>query len=154
MDERSHSESILVVASPQALYAMVSDVTRMGEWSPVCRACWWDEGHGPREGAWFTGRNELDGRIWETRSLVVAAEPGREFAYNVLGNWVRWGCTFVPVGDSTELTESWNFLDGGVAGYRERWGDEWPARFAERRQTMLEGIPATLAAIKAAAEAL
>ena len=23
---------------------MVSDVTRMGEWSPVCKACWWDEG--------------------------------------------------------------------------------------------------------------
>lgn len=154
MDERSHSESVLVAASPEALYAMVSDLTRMGEWSPVCRACWWDEGDGPREGAWFTGRNELDGRSWETRSLVVAAEPAREFAYNVLGNWVRWGYTFVPVGDSTELTESWNFLDGGVAGYQERWGDDWPARFAERRRTMLEGIPATLAAVKAAAEAL
>lgn len=153
MDERSHSESILVAASPQALYDMVSDVTRMGEWSPVCTACWWDEGDGPRVGAWFTGRNELGGRIWETRSLVVAAEPANEFAYNVLGNWVRWGFDLAPAGEGTELTESWQFLDGGVAGYRERWGDDWPARLAERRQTMLESIPATLAAIKAAAEA-
>lgn len=55
---------------------MVSDVTRMGEWSPVCRACWWDEGAGPRVGAWFTGRNELPERTWETRSVMVAAEPG------------------------------------------------------------------------------
>ncbi|MGQ0842854.1 MAG: SRPBCC family protein [Sporichthyaceae bacterium] len=154
MDERRHSESIVVACSPQSLYEMVSDVTRMGEWSPVCRECWWDEGDGPREGAWFTGRNELDGRIWETRSLVVAADPGREFAYNVLGNWVRWGFALAPVDGGTELTESWQFLDGGVAGYIERWGgDQWQARFAERRQTMLEGIPTTLAAIKAAAEA-
>ncbi|MGQ0467158.1 MAG: SRPBCC family protein [Sporichthyaceae bacterium] len=150
--DRTHSESIIVATAPEALYAMVSDVTRMGEWSPVCRGCWWDSGDGPRVGAWFTGRNELDGRVWETRSLVVAAEPNREFAYNVLGNWVRWGFALAPVEGGTELTESWEFLDGGVAGYRERWPDEWEAKFAERRVTMLEGIPATLAAIKAAAE--
>ena len=53
---------------------MVSDVTRMGEWSPVCKACWWDDGDSPRVGAWFTGRNELPERTWETRSEVVAAE--------------------------------------------------------------------------------
>jgi hypothetical protein len=153
MDDRSHAESVVVATSPQALYDLVSDVTRMGEWSPVCTGCWWDEGDGPREGAWFTGRNELAGRTWETRSLVVAAAPGREFAYNVLGNWVRWGFALAPLGDATELTESWNFLDGGVAGYRERFGEDWQARLAERRQTMLVGIPATLAAIKAAAEA-
>ena len=33
----------------------------MGEWSPICRACWWDEGGGPQVGAWFTGRNETPG---------------------------------------------------------------------------------------------
>lgn len=153
MENRSHSESVVIAASPQAVYDLVSDVTRTGEWSPVCNACWWDEGDGPREGAWFTGRNELDGRIWETRSLVVAAEPDREFAFNVLGNWVRWGFALEAEGDGTRLTESWEFLDGGVAGYYERWGDDAPANYLKRRQTMLEGIPATLAAIKAIAEA-
>ncbi len=62
---------------------MVADVTRMGEWSPVCKACWWEEGDGPAEGAWFTGRNELPDRTWETRSLVVAADRGTEFAFQV-----------------------------------------------------------------------
>jgi hypothetical protein len=34
-----------VVRSPLlALYDLVSDVTRTGERSRVCRACWWDEG--------------------------------------------------------------------------------------------------------------
>jgi Polyketide cyclase / dehydrase and lipid transport len=71
------SESIVIARSPEALYALVSDVTRMGQWSPVCKACWWDEGAGPQVGAWFTGRNEKPGRIWETRSEVVVAEPVR-----------------------------------------------------------------------------
>lgn len=56
---------------------MISDVTRTGEWSPVCKACWWDDGDGPWPGAWFTGRNELPERTWETRSQVVAADRGR-----------------------------------------------------------------------------
>jgi hypothetical protein len=96
------------------LYDMISDVSRMGEWSPVCTACWWDDGDGPRPGAWFTGRNELPQRIWETRSQVVAADRGREFAFVVGGSWVRWGYTFAPADGGTQLTESWEFLPDGI----------------------------------------
>ena len=42
------SASIVVSVEPDELYDIVSDVTRTGEWSPVCRACWWDEGPGYR----------------------------------------------------------------------------------------------------------
>ncbi len=48
-----YSESVVTACSPEAAYDLVSDITRMGEWSPVCKACWWDEGDGPRVGAWF-----------------------------------------------------------------------------------------------------
>ena len=75
MTDLKMSESISVAVTPDELYALVSDVTRMGDWSPICRACWWDEGDGPRVGAWFTGRNELPERTWETRCRVVAADP-------------------------------------------------------------------------------
>jgi ribosome-associated toxin RatA of RatAB toxin-antitoxin module len=44
----SYSESILISRSAEALYDLISDVTRMGEWSPVCKACWWDSGLGWR----------------------------------------------------------------------------------------------------------
>ena len=59
MDSLTHSGSVIVACPPDELYAMVSDITRMGEWSPICRECWWDDGGGPRVGAWFTGRNVL-----------------------------------------------------------------------------------------------
>ena len=153
MTNLRYSESILVARSPEDLYDMVSDVTRMGEWSPVCKACWWDEGDGPRPGAWFSGRNELPERTWETRSRVVVADRGREFAFLVRGSWVRWGYTFAPVDAGTQVTESWEFLPDGIAGFHERFGPDAEAQIANRTEAARRGIPVTLAALKQAAEA-
>jgi hypothetical protein len=147
-----HSESIVIARSPEDLYDLVSDVSRMGKWSPVCKACWWDEGVGPEVGAWFTGRNELPERTWETRSEVVAADRGHEFAFVVNGSWTRWGYVFAPVSGGTELTESWELLPGGVAMFEERFGGDAQAQIANRLELAQKGIPATLAAIKNDAE--
>ena len=152
MDTLTHSESIVIGCSAQTLYDMVADVTRTGEWSPVCRTCWWDEGGGPRVGAWFTGRNELPERTWETRSEVVVADRGREFAFVVGGTFVRWGYTFTPLGEGTELTESWEFLAQGQTMFRERFGDDAEAQILDRTKAAHHSIPLTLAALKAAAE--
>ena len=78
MTPRTHSDSLVVGRPPREVYDLVADVTRMGEYSPICKECWWDEGDGPRVGAWFTGRNELPDRTWETRSEVVAADLNRD----------------------------------------------------------------------------
>jgi Polyketide cyclase / dehydrase and lipid transport len=153
MSSLSYSESIVVARSPEDLYDMVSDVTRMGEWSPVCTTCWWDDGQGPQPGAWFTGRNELPDRTWETRSQVVAADRGREFAFAVGGSWARWGYTFTVVPGGTQVTESWEFLPDGVARFHDRFGSDAPAQISDRALAAREGIPATLAALKRLAEA-
>ena len=153
MSSLQYSESIVVARSPEVLYDMVSDVTRMGEWSPVCQACWWDDGDGPRAGAWFTGRNELPERTWETRSQVVAADRGREFAFEVNSGWVRWGYTFTAVDSGTQVTESWEFLPAGIAGFHDKYGNGAEAQIANRTEAAHQGIPATLAAIKKAAQA-
>ena len=152
MANLTYSESIMIARSPEALYALVSDVSRMGEWSPVCKACWWDDDAGPQVGAWFTGRNEQPDRTWETRSQVVVAEPGREFAFMVGSGYVRWGYTFTPVDGGTRLTESWEFLPAGIARFEERYGAQAQAQIARRTQDAHSGIPVTLAAIKQAAE--
>lgn len=152
---RQHQDSVTVNASAETLYSLVSDVTRTGEWSPVCKACWWDDetsaGH---VGAWFTGRNELPHRTWETRSQVVAADHGREFAWVVGGKYVRWGFTLTPAGTGTVLTESWEFLPEGIAMFREKYGADADAQIADRTQQALDGIPKTLEAIKRIAESI
>lgn len=148
-----HDESIYVEASPEALYDLVSDVTRTGEWSPVCRACWWDDDASAGQvGAWFSGRNEIPTRTWETRSEVVAAERGREFAWIVGGSYVRWGFGMTAEGSGTRLTESWAYLPGGIARFEELYGDQAQAQIADRTRQALAGIPQTLAAIKQIAE--
>ena len=150
---RSHQETVTVEASAEELYDVVSDITRTGEWSPICTSCWWDdEGEAGQVGAWFTGHNELPHRTWQTRSKVVAAERGREFAWVVGGSFVRWGFTFAPVGRGTALTESWEFLPDGIAMFHEKFGDDAPVQIAERTQQALDSIPKTLRAIKRIAE--
>ncbi|HVW32465.1 MAG TPA: SRPBCC family protein, partial [Acidimicrobiia bacterium] len=148
METLRESASIVVARSPEELYDMVSDITRMGDWSPVCKACWWDEGGGPRVGATFTGRNELPERTWETTSEVVAAEPGKEFAWVVTVTGTRWGYTFAPVDGGTEITESWEFPPRAREVLAQRFPDDAEAQIASRRELARTGMPATLAAIK------
>jgi hypothetical protein len=160
MSDLSYQASIHVDRDPETLYDLVSDVTRMGEWSPICAACWWDDDGGPRAGGWFTGRNQTPERTWETRSQVVTADRGREFAFEVNHGFVRWSYTFAPAdggpsggpSSGTVLTETWNFLPKGIAGFHDRYGPDAETQIAERTSAAHRGIPLTLAAIKKTAE--
>ena len=152
MEGRGFSASIDVDRPVDVVYAMVTDLTRMGEWSPECRWCRWDEGAGPRVGAWFTGHNERDGREWDTHCEVVVADPGRAFAFKVSGSWIRWSYGFESIDGGTRVTESWDFTAEGIAGFHEYFGERAEAKIAERTEAAEQGIPVTLAAIKRSAE--
>lgn len=152
MADLQYSRSIVITRSADDLYDMVSDITRMGEWSPVCKECWWDEGESLAVGAWFTGRNETPDRTWETRSQVVEAVRGRHFAFVVGGTWTQWSYEFTPSGDETVVTESWQFLPGGVTKFEERFGEDAWNQINDRREAAAKGIPETLAALKRIAE--
>ena len=133
---------------------MVADVTRVGEWSPMCTACWWDEGDGPDVGAKFTGRNEQGERTWETRSEVVAADRG----LSLPGWWLsrppaRWDYSFVAVDGGTEVTETWELPPEGSAFFEKMFGDDAAKEIDKRSDWAKNGIGATLAAIKGVAEA-
>ncbi|MFW6774172.1 SRPBCC family protein [Nocardioides sp. CPCC 205120] len=147
-DSLTFADSTVIAASPEAVYALVSDVTRTGEWSPVCEACWWDEGEGPRVGATFTGRNVTPGRTWETRCEVTVADEGRAFGWSVTGGNVLWTYTMRPVDGGTELTESWEFTPQGQAFLAAKFPDDAEAQIAAREQLARTGIPATLARMR------
>ncbi|WP_238418841.1 SRPBCC family protein [Gordonia sp. 'Campus'] len=149
----THSESIHIDVTPQQVWDLVTDIGRTGEWSLICKACWWAEpATGPEVGAYFHGRNETPERVWETRSRVVAADEPREFSWMVNENAVRWSYTIAPDGDGTTLTESWAVQPAGFDLFAERFGDDASRQLEQRREAALSGIPATLAAIKEIAE--
>ena len=156
MSENHLSHSILVDATPEAVYDLVTDVTRTGEWSPVCRAAWWEEGQGPRAGDWFGGRNEIPGRTWETRSQVVVADRGREFRWQIEGKYVVWAYLMRAVGEGdavrTELTETWDLNEATEQRFADNYGERAEELLEQRRQEAREGIPTTLATLKGVLE--
>lgn len=98
----------LVDASPETLYDLVSDITRMPEWSPETIATTWLDGaEAAAVGVRFSGRNRLGGLQWTTKPTITAAERGRRFAFKVPGgSGTQWTYTFEAVGDATLVTES------------------------------------------------
>ena len=71
-----------VAAPGDTVYELVSDVGRMGEWSPECERCEWVGGaERAALGARFRGHNRIGARRWSTVSTVVAADRGRAFGF-------------------------------------------------------------------------
>ena len=142
------SASIEVAAPPDAVWNLVADVTRMGEWSPECvRAHWEGDSTGPEVGAHFHGYNRAGSFEWDAPCIVTDCEPGKVFAFAVPRDGEtlnRWRFEFAPNGSGTTLTESFDAPLINVDGS--------PANF-EGRFEMLEGaIRKMIANIKAAAE--
>lgn len=111
-----HSESIHITCAAPQLYAIVSDIERTGELSPVCKSCRWDdESQAGQLGAWFTGHNVIGDFSWDTHCQVVVADAGHNFAFVNHGpdgnaELVRWGFAFEDHGGETTVTESWQVL--------------------------------------------
>src|SRR5687767_3082708 len=99
-------------ATPAAVYDLVSDVTKIGRYSPeTFEAEWLDGATGPAVGARFRGHVKRNGRgpTYWTTCEVVAAEPGKEFAFGVgsPGKHLNvWRYQLEPSGDGTDVTES------------------------------------------------
>lgn len=109
MDEVSVEEHIS--ANPEVVYELVSDVTRMGEWSPETNSCRWVGGAGGATvGARFKGSNRHGWHRWSTTCKVTAAEPGKQFGFDVdlLGIPVaRWEYDIYSEDDGCRVTERW-----------------------------------------------
>ena len=100
-------------ASPDELYALISDVTRTPEFSPEILECTWLDGAtGPAVGARFKARNKVPNRpSWHNKPVVTVADPAREFSFartEPFGGTVEWTYRFEPDGTGTKVTESYN----------------------------------------------
>ena len=141
-----------IAASPDRLWAMVSDVTRMGEWSPETEAGTWLAGAtGPAPGAEFEGANRNGEKHWTTKATVIAAEKGRRFAFRVDVGPIKvseWDYTFDPTAAGCTVTERWTDKRNRLAkaaGGRLSGVDD---RVAHNRRSMEE----TLTRLATAAE--
>ena len=150
---RQDSRSVVVQAPAERVYALVADLSRMGEWSPECQRVEWLEGSdGPAEGARFVGHNKggPGGLMkWSRRGRVLTADPGREFAFATEEGGkegVEWRYRLEPVEGGTRVTES----------YEVHWIPTW-ARIVDvptnRAGELRRHMQHTLEQLKSAAEA-
>lgn len=121
------SDSIIVSADPETIYAEVSDPSLMGRWSPENRGATMNgDERVAFVGMNFYGHNKRGAFRWTTRCAVTAADPGKRFEFQVRaigvktpripGRIATWEYRFEQVPGGTEVTETWT--DG-----RTSWPD-------------------------------
>lgn len=145
--------TVEMAATPERVWALVSDVTRMGEWSPICIRCEWLDGSTePLVGNRFIGYSRQSGTRSSRECVVTVCEPGREFAFNTLfrgevSNRWRYQLESVPAG--TSVTESYEVF------VMPRWVRilrRIPGMVDRSRRDARRGMQVTLDKIKATAE--
>jgi hypothetical protein len=146
------SVTVHMAASPDAVWDLVSDVTRIGEFSPETFEARWTRGStGPEEGAWFKGhvkRNGVGPTYW-TLCRVVAADPGREFGFTVMAGdrpVNTWRYRIEKASDGVAVTESFE-LDANPALRLY-----WTLLGWARGRTNRKGMRTTLERIRAVVE--
>jgi hypothetical protein len=144
-----------VQASPEVVYDLVTDVTRMAEWSPECVGCEWINGaDGPVPGARFRGRNKNRLARWSTQPRVVVANRPEEFTF-VAGDLFRrdlttWTYRMKAEGFGTDVTESFELLRN-IPWYLRLWRRSLMG-VKDRRSDLEVNMHQTLKRLKSVAE--
>jgi ligand-binding SRPBCC domain-containing protein len=143
--------SLDIAAPPQTVWALVSDLPRMGEWSPENAGGKWVKGAtGPALGSVFVGTNK-NGRFrrWTTNVTIIGCEPGKLFEFAVTSGPLKvatWRYEFDETDDGCRVTESW-------VDQRQKWfatlarvmGDHSAEHAEGEMQTTLSNLAAAAA---------
>ncbi len=147
MIETTGSTEIDIEASADVVYGILTDLSRISELSPECYRSEWEGGAtGPAVGAHFRGYNRNGGHEWDQECIVVAADPGREWAFEVPaddGRATTWRYAIESTESGCSVTESFDspLLDGEFF------------QKMKRHDLLMKNIARTLANLKDLAEA-
>ena len=143
-----------MAATADRVWDLVSDVTRIGEFSPeTFEAEWLDGATGPAVGARFRGhvRRYGTGPVYWTLCTVTACDPGRAFGFSVAtprGTVLNtWRYQLDASADGTDVTESFALPDMVPTRLF------WLISGSKRGRANQDGMRVTLDRIKAVAEA-
>ena len=105
------SVSVEINAPVEKVWAMVTDLPRMGEWSPENQGGEWADGAaGPAVGATFKGKNRNGKKNWSTSVKVNAVDAPHRFSFGLMvfgKNWCDWVYEIEPIATGCRVTHSW-----------------------------------------------
>ena len=103
-------------ASPEAVWAIVGDPTRVGEWSHECGAAEWVDGAtAARPGARFRGRNRVGRSRWTRVNEVVTVDAPRELSWRTVPTRLYpdstlWTITIEPTATGSRIVQRFEVL--------------------------------------------
>jgi hypothetical protein len=107
----SYSDSIDIECSPEAAFAVITDLPNMHRLSPENTGGEWIGGAtGPKVGAKFKGTNARDRDTWFTIAKVITYDPPSRFGFNVtfkVFNIARWEYSIETAPGGCRVTETW-----------------------------------------------
>ena len=114
---RRNCEANAVIQAPiDAVWNVVSDVTRVGEWSGECEGCAWVGGADAAvAGARFRGRNHRGPLRWTRLNEVIRAEPPHTFVWRTIARFpfldaTEWQLSLAEEGSATRVTQTFQVL--------------------------------------------
>lgn len=157
MEEHAHAplleQSIEIAASVADVWALVSDVRRIPEWSPQVDSTRLRAGaEEVALGVEFTNRNSEGELVWTTHGTIVRFEPEREIAFRIEENWVVWSFELAPTSDDGTLLTQRRETPDGLSELSIELTDGFMGGQQVFTQRLLDGMGTTLEAIRAAAE--
>ncbi|MGJ7909166.1 SRPBCC family protein [Actinopolyspora sp. H202] len=153
--------AVHVHADPRTVYDTVSDITRMGEWSPENTGGEWLTDPPGQPGARFHGHNRMEELTWTTECQVLEAEPGSRFSWAVLTGAPDtdasvWSFEITPAEEGgAELVQRYR-LSTLPTGFRQALEqlpeDESTELMRQRREQLREALWQTVRAVKETVE--
>ena len=103
-----------ISAPPSAVFAAITDVTRMGEWSPENHANEWKDGASQAQvGAHWVGHNRNGEYEWSTESRVTELVADQRFYFECIApaydnfHFASWGFDIEPTSSGCRVTQHW-----------------------------------------------
>jgi len=143
------SATVRVAASPETVFALLTDLDELPKLSPENQRCELLEGSSEvAVGARFRGTNRAGDYEWHADCEVTVFEPARRFVYLVPPGFehaTEWSYTIEPDGDGSIVTEAFHAPLLALP-------DLYPGKIEGRRDNLEKACRATMANLEAALE--
>jgi uncharacterized protein YndB with AHSA1/START domain len=131
------------------VWALVSDLSRMPQWSPQCRMM---KPLGPvRQGTRTINLNRRNRTFWPTTSMVTEVIPEEKIAFRVNQNGTIWSYELEPTEAGTSVVET-RHAENGVKAAANMTINALFGGVPNFEGELVDGMNETLSRIKAAAE--